>query len=174
RQKRSLELLREAEKKSRAAIAAARLEGVHARNDVVGQARRIRADLKDQFGKSSRRDSALAEAVGAEAASTRAEITNLVTKEARGTRAALRDSATRATERLVQTEESLLAQMDSRTRQVRRQAVAERTAIIGELAKFEGRVNDSLAASIDDMATYQQVTTQKLIAQQDGLRRVVD
>jgi len=174
RQKRSLELLREAEKKSRAAIAAARLEGVHARNDVVGQARRIRADLKDQFGKSSRRDSALAEAVGAEAASTRAEITNLVTKEARGTRAALRESASQSTVRLVQAEELLLAQLDARTRQVRRQTVTERTAIIGELAKLEGRVNDALAANVDATTAYQQLTTQKLIAQQDGLRRVVD
>lgn len=174
RQRRSLELLREAEKKSRAAIAEARLEGVHARNDVVGQARKIRAELKDQFRKSSRGDAALTAALGAETVALRDKIANLVTKEARGTRATLRDLASEATERLTRAEELLLAQMDARTRQVRRQAVTERTAIIGEMAKSELRVNDALAGHVDAVTSYQQLTTQKLIAQQDGLRRVVD
>lgn len=174
KQKRSIELLREAEKKSRAAIAEARLEGMHARNDVVGQTRKIRADLRDQFGKSNRRDVALADAIGAEALASRNVLADLLTKEARGTRTVVRDSASRTTGRIVEAEGLLLARLDARARQVRQQAVDERTAIVREMTKLEGRVNGSLADSVDTATAYQQVTTQKLIAQQDGLRRVVD
>src|SRR5699024_1508470 len=121
-----------------------------------------------------RRDVALADAIGAEALASRNVLADLLTKEARGTRTVLRDSASRTTGRIVEAEGLLLARMDARTRQVRQQAVDERTAIVRELTKLEGRVNGSLADSVDTATAYQQVTTQKLIAQQDGLRRVVD
>lgn len=174
RQNRSLELLREAEKKSRSAIAEVRIDGVHARNDIVGQSRRIRAELKDQFGRSSRRDAALRAAVGAETAAVRSAIAARVAKEAGVTRESLRDLATQTAGRLAQAEELLLAQIEARARQVRQQLVTERTAIIKEMAKSEGRVNDALVEGIDTTTCYQQVTAQKLVAQQDGLRRVVD
>lgn len=174
RQKRSLELLREAEKKSRSAIAEVRIEGVHARNDVVGQARRIRDDLKDQFGRSNRRDAALSAAVGAESIALRSAVAAYVAKEAEGTREALRAHTIETTDRLAKAEELLLAQLEARTRQARQQVVTERTAILKEMTKSEERVNDAFASSVDATTSYQQVATQKLVAQQDGLRRVVD
>lgn len=180
-QKRSTELLRESVQLSRVAIAEARLEGVHARNDIVGNTRKIRAQLKDQGRRSNRHDTDLRSAVAglgdridAESNSLGTEIGAQITKEAQGTRAVTREIAGNTTSRLIQTEELLTDQMRTRARQVRNQAVAERTTIVAEMAKSEARLESSLANASEGVKRYQQVTTQKLIAQQDGLRHVMD
>lgn len=180
-QKRSTDLLRESVRLSRVAIGEARLEGVHARNDMVGNARKIRAQLKEQARHSNRRDTELSEAVhnlgdqiDTESTSLSSALSAHNTREARGTRSIVRELVNNNTSRLIQAEELLTAQMEARTRQIRRQVVAERTAIITEMAKTEARIENSLSTASEGVKLYQQVTTQKLIAQQDGLRHVMD
>lgn len=180
-QKRSTELLRESARLSRVAIGEARLESVHARNDIVGHARKIRAQIKDQARRSNRRDTELSEAVyslgdqlDTESTSLSNTISSHSTKEARGTRSVVRELAGNNASRLIQAEELLTAQMEARTRQIRRQVVTERTAIVAELAKAEASLENSLSTASEGVKLYQQVTTQKLIAQQDGLRHVMD
>lgn len=181
RQKRSTELLREAVQLSREAISEARLDGIHARNDIVGSTRKVRAELRDQSRRSNRRDmnlnlavAALGGRISAESASMGTAITAHITKEARGTRGVARELSGSASSRLIQAEELFTAQLEARTRQVRRQAVTERTTIIAEIAKNEARQKDSLDSAMDGLKLDQQVTAQKLIAQLDGLRHVMD
>src|SRR5699024_5740790 len=144
RHKRALELLREADKKSRAAIASARAEGAHAHNDILGHAQRIRADLKDHLERSDRRDAAPNALVGTESVAGSSEPKDVAPK------------------------------LDARSRDIVQQVVDERAAITSEIVKSEERVNEAIVGGVDATATYQQLSTQKLVAQQDGLRRVVD
>lgn len=181
RQKRSMELLRESGQLSRQAITEARLEATQARNEIVESTRRNRAEFIDQSRRSNSRDANLHSVVAdlgarldAESVSLGASIAAHITNEARDTRAIAQELGASGASRLVHAEEQLAAQIDTQARHVRRKVAAEGATIIEGMTKNDAELKESVSSATEVVTAYQQVTTQKLIAQQDGLRHVVD